>query len=190
MHNLTFPRWHMAMIGLLLSTLACGSIGDAINANPAVQTGQAVATQAGELGELAETAQAMATDIGPGPMETVVAAATDLSESGIAETAQAVVTAVEIGERPEDIPYPDTLDESSAVFTTYGGTYNVKQPYADVVQYYKDEMPNAGWTLESDLSLSDTGSIVTYSRTGREAIFTFTALDDSTTTVILVVSDR
>ena len=30
-------------VALMLSTLACGSIGEAINANPAVQTGQAVA---------------------------------------------------------------------------------------------------------------------------------------------------
>lgn len=180
----------VATVAMLLSTLACGSIGEAINANPAVQTGQAVATQAGELGDLAGTAQAVATDIGPGALETVQAAATDIADSGIAETAQAVVTSVEVGERPSDIPFPDTVDTNGAVFTQYGGTYNIKQPYADVVKYYKDEMPNNGWTLESDLSLSDTGAILTYSRTGREAIFTISSLDDSTTTVILVVSDK
>ena len=52
------------------------------------------------------------------------------------------------------------------------------------------KMPGAGWTLESDLSLSEQGAIVTYSRTGREAIFTFTAVDASTTNVILVINEK
>ncbi len=190
MQSRNVPLWQPAVVALLLSGLACGGIGDAINNVPAVQTGQAVATQAGEIGELAGTAQAMATEIGPGALETLESAATDVADSGMVETAQAMATSVEIGEKPADIPFPDTLDTTGSFFTTLGGTYNVKQPFAEVLQWYKDQMPGAGWTLESDLSLSDSGSIVTYSRTDREAIFTFTAIDDKTTNVVLVVNNK
>jgi len=69
------------------------------------------------VGELAETAQAVATDVGPGALETLAAAATELADSGMVETAQAVATSVEVGERPADIPFPDTLDTSGSFFT-------------------------------------------------------------------------
>ncbi len=190
MHVHPIRRWPVVVIALLLASLACGGVGDVIGNAPVIQTGQAVATQAGALGELAETAQAVATDVGPGALETLAAAATELADSGMVETAQAVATSVEVGERPADIPFPDTLDTTGSFFTNLGGTFNVKQPFAEVVQYYKDQMPGAGWTLESDLSLSETGAIVTYSRTDREAIFTFTAIDDSTTNVILAINEK
>lgn len=182
-------HWQVAVVALMLGSLACGGIGDAINNVPAVQTGQAVATQAGELGELAETAQAVATDVGPGVMETLSAAATDIGPEA-AETAEALATSIQLGERPADIPFPDTLDANGAVFSNLGGSYNVKQPFADVLQWYKDQMPASGWKLESDLSLSDQGAILTYSREGREAILTFAATDDQNTGVILVVNEQ
>jgi hypothetical protein len=126
-----------------------------------VQTAQAVATQVGQTG-LDETAQAVATQFENSGIEETARAMLTQELPGLAETAQAVATnqgpglvqtaqalatqlASSLGQGPADIPVVEgeKLDYiASDSFVTYSTSLGI----AEVLNFYKTEMPKQDWT--------------------------------------------
>ncbi len=180
----------LAIAGLLTLTLACGTIGEVISNQPAVQTGEALATQADQLGNLAETAQAVATNVDEsGLVETAEALATDVGGSGLVETAEAAATevGVDLGEAPPDVPLldadPDGLVANSALVT-----YTTARTADEVKAFYATELPANGWTL-SEGTAYEIGDLytVTYTKDGRSALLTITTATNGGATVVWIV---
>jgi hypothetical protein len=180
----------LAIAGLLAMTLACGTIGEVISNQPAVQTVEAVASQADELGNLAETAQAVATEVDDsGLVETAEALATDVGDSGLVETAEAVATDVglDLGEAPADIPLLDA-DPNGLVATSALVTYTTARTADEVKAFYETELPANGWVL-SEGTAYEFGDLytVTYTKDGRSALLNITAATDGGATLVSIV---
>jgi hypothetical protein len=183
-------KFIIAIVALLMASLACGTIGEVISNQPAVQTGEALATQADELGNLAETAQVMATEVDEsGFVETAEALVTEVGDSGVVETAEAAATEIglDLGEAPADVPLlePDTngLVANGALIT-----YTTARTAADVKEFYATELPNNGWAL-SEGTAYEFGDLytVTYTKDGRSALLTITAGTDGGATLVSIV---
>lgn len=113
-----------------------------------IPTAQAFATQLGESGVL-ETAKAVATQQGPALLSTALAIATEQGSS-LVGTAQAFVTQVAQGTPAADIPVAGGEIEFYAQ-TPSLVSYTTSLPFAQVLDFYKQQMPERGWEL------SDTG---------------------------------
>lgn len=193
----------LAIIALLLATLACNALTDAVSQNPTVATAQAVATQAAEAGELFGTAQAIATEANLGDVAaTAQALATQANLGDVAATAQALATEAHLGDAaataqaaatqafgslgtpPPDIPLVE--GETKDLFAMENLlSFSTPLAFAEVVAYYKEAMPANGWEFQSDGSL-EMGelAVLNFSRTDRTAIVTVTV--DSATRQTLV----
>jgi hypothetical protein len=150
-----------------------------------VQTAQAVSTQVAQTG-LDETAQAVATQLEtrgiegtaramltqelPGLAETIQAVATNQGP-GLVQTAQALATqlASSLGQAPADIPVVEGEKQdynASDFFVTYSTSLNI----AEVLTFYKTEMPNQGWTkIEEGSVETDQSAILNYDKPDRKA---------------------
>lgn len=101
--------------------------------DPLISTAQALATEQGSI--LLETAQAVVTDQGPGAIETAQALLTQVAGS--------------LGQTPPDIPIIE--GNRSAFFASSELiTYFIDKPYAEVEEFYRQQMPANGWTLERE----------------------------------------
>jgi hypothetical protein len=176
----------LAIVALLIATLACNTF---TSANPLVATAQAVATQADELGDLAGTAQALATDVNLEDLAktaeavatevnvadlaaTAQAAATDANLGDLAATAQAAATSVAGGELPPNIPLPDVKTEN--LFTMEGiVSFSTPASFTEVLDFYKEAMLTEGWEFVANGSIETQGaSILNYTRSDRDLIMT------------------
>jgi hypothetical protein len=154
-----------------------------------IQTAQALATQADESG-LLSTAQAFATEQGPGLVETALAVATQEGPAILA-TAQAYITQASPGTAPEDIPIIDGQKEmfyQSAELVSY----IISVPYAQVVEFYKNQMPANGWT-KVDQDWVETGLIsnLQFEKNDRRAsIVLTTSSGGNGATVLITISAK
>lgn len=176
----------LAIVALLIATLACNTFS---SANPLVATAQAVATQADELGDLAGTAQALATEVNLEDLAktaeavatevnvddlaaTAQALATEASSNDLLATAQAAATSAAGGELPPNIPLPDVKTEN--LFTMEGiVSYSTPASFSEIVDFYKEAMLTEGWEFVANGSIETQGaSILNYTRSDRDLIMT------------------
>lgn len=175
----TFSRWNglAALAALTLASLACSAIGNAIANNPAVATAQSIATQAGDLGELAETAEALATEVDLGDVAaTAEALATEANTGDMQATAEAAATETfaGLGDAPPDIPI--LPGEKANYFATKDViSYGVDLGFDEVLDFYKKEMTKNEWTLLEDVSVTmgDT-AVLQYDKPQRIVIISIT----------------
>jgi len=180
----------LAIAALLLATLACNALSEAISQNPTVATAQAVATAAAEAGELLGTAQAFATDANLGDVAaTAQALATDANLGDAAATAQALATQTfgSLGTPPPDIPL--VAGEIKDAFSMENLlSYSTPLAFAEVVKFYKEAMPTNGWELKKDGSLEMPELVVLgYTRADRDAIVTISVNPADKQTVVNIV---
>ncbi len=154
-----------------------------------IKTVQALATQADESGLLA-TGQALATEQGPGLIETVLAVATQEGPAML-ETAQAYITQSAPGNAPEDIPVIEGQKEmfyQSPVLVSY----IVTVPYAQAVEFYKNQMPANGWSkVEQDWVETEMLSNLQFEKNDRKASVLLTsAPGEGKATVVITISPK
>jgi hypothetical protein len=169
----------------LLGTLQAAATQ--VDESGAVLTAQAFATQEGS--QLLATAQAFATQQGPGLEQTAQALAT--GGPGLIETIQAAATQIPLpaGEPPPDIPMMQ--GERTDLITTAGLiTYSTPAAFAEVVSFYKTQMPAQGWALDSSETLElDDEVILSYNKVDRSATVNITpSLFGSGTVVVITIS--
>lgn len=183
------PVIALVITAILAATLACSTLTDGLSRNPTVATAQALATEAGEVGEVMQTAQALATEVdfgdvaataqalateveGAGLVETAAAAVTEVSpEDGIA-TAQALATnaLANLGTPPPDIPMPDArIDDYFAMDNLV--SYATPMALDDLVAFYRDAMPKQGWAPSTSGNVETPDLILlSFSQTDRDAL--------------------
>jgi hypothetical protein len=88
------------------------------------------------------------------------------------------------GGAASDIPVMKDATEKSS----FGDTITYKSPskLADVIEFYKAQMPSAGWKLEGEPTISDEYASLEFSKDGQTATVMLTT-DQSTTQVVISV---
>ncbi|MBM3145845.1 MAG: hypothetical protein FJ010_12940 [Chloroflexi bacterium] len=182
------------LILLLLAALACNAVNDiaekAGQVESAAQTAQAFATAGQEILTQVEGSGVVQTAEAMGLMETMLAAITDLPKEStdMMATAQAVLTEGAFGETPSNIPVVsgevnDFIGSSNLV------SYTTPMDLQDVVDFYRDEMPNYGWSAGDDTTvLTSTYAVLSFENASQRCTVTLTVnpLDGSTVVVISI----
>ena len=168
-----------------------------------IQTAQALATQADESGLLATaqtfatqqgpgllaTAQAFATDQGPGLVQTVLAVATQKGPE-VLGTAQAYITQSAQSGAPQDIPI---IEGSREMYFTSPElvSYTISVPYAQAVEFYKNQMPLNGWTkVERDWVESEATANLQFEKADRRASVILTTSAGGAKTIVLITIEK
>jgi hypothetical protein len=169
--------------GAMLSTVR--AVGTQVAGEGFVETIQAVGTQVEDSG-LAETAWAFATEQGPGLMATAVAVATEQGPGAIA-TVQAFVTQIAQTTPAPDIP---VLEGDKEMFFQSGSlvSYLTPLPYLQVLDFYKTQMPAAGWVkVDQNWFESDKAATLNYTKDNRLATVTLGPSPGSNQTMVLIL---
>lgn len=186
---------------ILAATVACNLLtGIGEDVRGVRDTAEAIATQAEGFGEQAqglataldsgvETIQAFTTEEAPGVLETGRALITEAAERGLLETAQAVITEDGSGflatleaaatqgfpttEGPEDIPVVEEATVSDFYASEFLVSYLSSQDFRTIVDFYKQEMPENGWTEVSEGSIeTENAAVLNYQKENRTATVT------------------
>lgn len=177
MKNSTFRwGWLVAVLGMTALACTCGALSQA---QQAVATAEALATQGQGL---ATEAQQLATEFGD--------LATEIEESGFQETAEAMDTPsgddgdLVFGDVPEDVP---VHPENDTLFSLEGSvTYFSSASFDQMVDFYKQEMPNKGWAEASAAVEAGGSAVLYYEKDGRKATVTLSDLGAQTGVQILI----
>lgn len=174
----------------------------ATQADQIITQAKAIATQFGE-DEMVATARAIATQQGPGLIATGQSFATQASEQGYLQTVEALVTQ---GPRdllptfqavatqylypappPEDIPIM-TPGEVSNLFTNQATiSYYAHLELPSVVTFYRNAMPQYGWTdVSDDKSIREEAAVLKFFKPERIASVTLTANPLNQQTIVLI----
>jgi hypothetical protein len=194
-------KWIILLIGAILVSTACGlfsgvadTVGDVASDLEGVATQvQGFATEV-DLGDLEATTEAMATQVfEKGVPETMEALVTELSDpdEGVRATFEAIVTqgSFDMGEAPDDIPI--LAEEENSFFQSQDVvSYFSSVGINEVMEYYKEQMPNYGWTLDNAFE-SEKVVVLNYEKGERRAIVTLSInpLDGKTVVLITIQSE-
>ncbi len=178
---------------LLFAVLACtcnmGSIAErAQQVESAAQTAQALATAGQEIISTVEGSGIVQTADAMGLMETMQAAITDLPEEGsnLIATAQVVITKGAYGQAPPNIPLVggeinDFFGSSSLV------SYTTPMNLNDVIDFYRNAMPNYGWSTGDDTSvLTSTYAVLSFMNADQRCTVTLSANPLNDDTIVLI----
>lgn len=184
--------YRIALFALvLLITLACQSISNIQDQVEEVQTtAQMAATQAiglvTQAGDLATQAVLLATQGAP-LLETASAFATQ--NPGLETTLQALPTTLAgQGDAPADIPVVDKSSMTLYYATKDSVSYATTQDFQTVVNFYKEQMPINGWSVDEGFSLETTNTAVySYKKDNRTATLTINANADGKTYVVIAI---
>lgn len=164
-----------------------------------IQTAQAIATQAGDSTFLA-TAQAMATELASSGFKETALAVVTQEAPGLKETANAVATqglpAMEQtiqaiagnaspNNAPEDIPLLEGEKENFYATSSFV-SYTCSLDLATASDFYQNQMPLQGWSLQEDDSAS-AGGVVSLSYVKAERVATITLTEAGSTTLVVIV---
>jgi hypothetical protein len=161
--------WLIAVLAMAALACTCGALGQA---QDAIQTAEAIGTQAGEL---ATAAQGFATQVeGSGFEQTAEAIGTQSGDDGD----------LLLGDIPEDIPvYP----ENETMFALEGTiSYFSPDSFQQVVDFYKQEMVNRGWSEASGSAETSDSVVLIYQKDSRRATVTINAAADQTAVLVVV----
>lgn len=202
---------------LVAAGLACESFSAiSRDYNEVRGTAESIATQADKIitqakgiatdivdDEMISTAKAIATQQGPGLLSTGQALATQASNEGYLQTVEALVT---MGPRelvptfqavatqylfpappPDDIPIISDGDVSNLFTNQATISYYVRRELPSVITYYRNTMPQFGWTDVSDEnSISDEAAVLKFFKPERVASVTLTANPLNQQTIVLI----
>ncbi len=86
-----------------------------------------------------------------------------------------------------DAALPMPPGAKSTMQTTQMAQYTLAMPVADVVKFYKNEMPAAGWSLEGDPTETDGLAMLAFTKDGKTANIMITGGDNNGSVVIVTV---
>jgi hypothetical protein len=139
----------------------------------AVQTLQAVATQGAPM---LATAQAFATQNAP-LIATAQAIATEKGPEAL-ETAQAAATQFAFGDLPEDIPVVDRNTLTSFISSNVLVSFTTTLSFADVVDFYKQNMPNNDWSaVKLGSYQTNSSALLVYEKSDGKATVTINVVE-------------
>ncbi|RPI23971.1 MAG: hypothetical protein EHM70_21840 [Chloroflexota bacterium] len=205
MHRSAY-RYALILILLVSSTLACSFFNNISRQAGEIQgTAVGVATQAQALATtgsqllgtaeafatqnpgLFQTAEAFATQQGPKLLATGQALAT--SNPGFLQTVEAAITqGLPTGEAPQDIPVYQA-DQALDLYTANATiTYHTPADLQTVVDFYRTEMANNGWTLDEGSTVEAANVVVlTFQKPERTANVTITYNTSNNNTYVTVL---
>jgi hypothetical protein len=174
----------------------------ATQADKIITQAKGLATEFGD-DEMIATAKAIATQQGPGLLATGGALATQAAHEGYLSTVEALVTQ---GPRdlmptfqavatqylfpappPEDIPIISDGDVTYLFTNQATVSYHVQSELAPVLTYYRNTMPQFGWTDVSDEnSIRDEAAVLKFFKPERVASITLTANPINQQTIVLI----
>jgi len=180
------------LILLIISTLACNAIGNvaekARQVESAAKTASALATAGQEIITQVEGSGIVQTAEAMGLLETMQAAITVIPEEGadIVATAQVVLTEGAFGEAPSNIPLVD-----SEVNDFFGSnsmvSYTTPMDLEDVVDFYRDTMPNYGWETGDDTTvLTSTYAVLSFKNADQRCTVTLSINPLNGSTIVLI----
>jgi hypothetical protein len=188
---------------LIATTLACGISGIGKQAQTVEQTALAIKTDVGGLatagGSLITTAQALET-LHPQVLDTVQAVATQgapiistvqaaaTNNPGLVQTAQALINQeIPTGEPPSDIPIYNRDQAENYFGSSQYIFYTVPAEYSTVLEFYKTEMPNNGWTyLESTSHEYANAAQLNFNKDNRIATINLSVNPLNNTTLVVI----
>ncbi len=181
------------LLVLLMAVLACtcnmSSIAErARQVESAAQTAQALATAGQEIISTVEGSGIVLTADAMGLMETMQAAITDIPEDGsnLIATAQVIITAGAYGEAPPNIPVvggeiSDFFGSDSLV------SYTTPMSLDDVVDFYRNAMPNYGWGTGDDTTvLTSTYAVLSFKNADQRCTVTLSLNPLNGDTIVLI----
>ncbi len=180
------------IILLMVAVLACTAVSDvaekAAQVESAAQTAQALATSGQNIISTVEGSGIVQTADAMGLFETMQAAITDIPEEGsnLVATAQVVITEGAYGEAPANIPVvggeiSEFFGSSSLV------SYNTSMSLGDVVDFYRNAMPNYGWNVGDDPSvLTSTYAVLSYKNADQRCTITMSKNPLNEDTIVLI----
>ncbi len=178
------------LIVLAAVTLACQSVSGVSNqVQEAQATAQAAAQQIQELAtqapQLVATMGVLATEA-PQLLETVQTIATE--NPGLAETAVAIATeGFSMGEAPADIPVVDRSNVTNFFGSEQVVSYVTTLDPESVVNFYKTEMPNNGWSSDPSMSFEQGNTtIISYTKTDQTATISITVNPSDQSTIVAI----
>lgn len=174
----------------------------ATQADKIITQAKAIATEFSE-DDIVATAKAIATQQGPGLLETGQSLATQASNEGYIQTVEALVTQ---GPRdlvptfqavatqylfpappPEDIPILPGGEVSNLFTNQATVSYYVDSELSPVITFYRNTMPQFGWTDVSDEnSIRDEAAILKFFKPERVASVTLTTNPINQQTIVLI----
>jgi hypothetical protein len=177
---------------LVLASLACNTItGGGVNNLQATANAALTAGFSGDFGATATAAQATVeaaiNGVGEAPATSRPTEAGNNPAEATETPAAAVTESTGFSGAPDDVPI---LDAQNTVLISSADvvSYQTDADFATAVQFYKDEMPNNGWTFEANLSVETNGSaVLTFTKDNRRASVTVT-LEPNTKTVIIAIA--
>lgn len=178
----------------------------ATRADKIITQAKGIATSLGD-DEMVATAKALATQQGPGLLATGQALATQASEGGYLQTVEALATQ---GPRdlvptlqavatqylypappPEDIPLSPPGEVNNLFTNQATVSFQVHGELSPVVSYYRNSMPQFGWTDVTDEgSIREEAAVLKFFKPDRVASITLTAnpLNQQTFVLITITS--
>jgi hypothetical protein len=174
----------------------------ATQADKIITQAKGIATEIGDDKVLA-TAKAIATEQGPSLLATGETLATQAAEDGYLETVEALVTQ---GPRdlvptfqavatqylfpappPDDIPIISGGDISNLFTNQATVSYYVSRDLPSVISFYRNTMPEYGWTDVSDAnSIRDEAAVLKFFKPDRVATITLTENPLNLQTIVLI----
>jgi len=174
----------------------------ATQADKIITQAKGIATEIGDDKVLA-TAKAIATEQGPSLLATGETLATQAAEDGYLETVEALVTQ---GPRdlvptfqavatqylfpappPDDIPIISGGDISNLFTNQATVSYYVSRDLPSVISFYRNTMPEYGWTDVSDAnSIRDEAAVLKFFKPDRVATITLTENPLNMQTIVLI----
>jgi len=203
------------LVSMFILLSACDVVTDLENKVEGLQTtANAVETSFQQGSDLIETGQAVIANVeGSGIGQTALALATEFQVSGMLETAQS--GAAEKGpELLQTVQYfaseqaPKLIGTAQAITTRYPSpsdlpvmegeisgfqsspdnvSYRIDAKMQDVVEFYKNEMPNSGWSPIISASLiNENGALIHYEKRDRKAVLAINIDPDTNNTIVQI----
>ncbi len=151
-----------------------------------IETAKAVATEVSQSGAV-ETLQAVISEQAPG-LDKTLQALTTQGAPAFQETTKALLTQVPPLQTsaPSDIPLPE-IEKENFVVTPSTISFVVALPYAEVVSFYKNEMPKQGWAFEPTTSQeSENSSLLNFTKENRFASISINRNPANQKTIVVI----
>ncbi len=184
--------WFFLALLTVLVVMACSVVSDiaekADQVESAAQTAQAFATAGQEMLSTVEGSGIMQTAEAMGLMETMQAAITTIPEQGsdIKATADVILTQGAYGEAPANIPLV-TGEVNNFFGSNSLVSYTTPMDLDQVVNFYRNEMPNYGWSTGDDTTvLTSTYALLSFKNASQRTTITISLNPLNGETIVLI----